>query len=436
MATDTLVYHVCEKTGTIHIPDVSAVYAKIVELNAGTFTNIFLNPEYNGHAVWADELAWMVANFGSIPIMLDIAGGWEHWLTLEEIAAAVAALNIKSLRIAELISYCIEEEIDFPTAYITSVLEYCAANNLEVYWCEWKVDWDGGNTFKDIITYIAGYEDIVTVAFKTNSGDLEPYAGFEYVKAMFTHWGATVESWYWHTRHKEEGPETLANPDNMPISWLVRHACEARDLGAEIIQFEPYWYFFGKLDGKANDNLVLNHYYLNSAMSMMETSINIMKTIFAEWLNGPAKANIHWINSRVDVGFGLQPSAFEFVKAPKKYAIGVYSLGSSSPSPRLWLKVEDVAVDILAKVLGTTIEKASLDREKMRVEVERIIHKYSAIAPLWDPNPGPTGAPRRRRVPGLPDVVISQQPVQIEDKNFVQVTVYVRCRVYPNRTWI
>jgi len=306
-----------------------------------------------------------------------------------------------------------------------------------VFWSEWKVDCAGGDTFKAIQTYIAGYEDIVTVAFKTNSGDLEPAAGFEYLKNLgFTHWGATVETWYWHTRHKDEEPPELCDPDNMPIAWMIRHALEAKTIGAEIIQFEPYWYFFGTNDGKAKETLKLLHYYLNSAMLSMETSTNILQTIFAEWLYGPDKDKIHWVNSRVEVGIGLQPSAFDFVKTPKKYAISVYSLGSSSPSRRLWLKIEDVVVDILVKVLGTTIEKAALIREQMRAEVERIIHKYSAIAPLWNPNLGPTGAPRRRRIPGLPDVVIGQEPVQIEDKNFVQVTVYVRCRVYPNRTWI
>lgn len=31
---------------------------------------------------------------------------------------------------------------------------------------------------------------------------------------------------------------------NMPIGMLIQHAFTARDLGAEVLQFEPYWYFF------------------------------------------------------------------------------------------------------------------------------------------------------------------------------------------------
>jgi hypothetical protein len=72
---DTLVYHVCEKTSgfIVHIPDVAAVYAQILAANDSKYPNILLLPEYNGHAVWADESAWIIANFTDIPVMVDVA---------------------------------------------------------------------------------------------------------------------------------------------------------------------------------------------------------------------------------------------------------------------------------------------------------------------------------------------------------------------------
>jgi hypothetical protein len=39
----------------------------------------------------------------------------------------------------------------------------------------------------------------------------------------------------------------------MPASLFVQHALEAGNMGAEILQFEPYWYLFD--NGEPNDNL-------------------------------------------------------------------------------------------------------------------------------------------------------------------------------------
>jgi len=41
----------------------------------------------------------------------------------------------------------------------------------------------------------------------------------------------------------------------MPPSLLLEHTLAAKGIGTEIIQFEPYWYFWS--DGEANDNLKL-----------------------------------------------------------------------------------------------------------------------------------------------------------------------------------
>ena len=90
MTLQTIVYHVSEKTSpefTVHMPSVSEVYQQILAANDGKVPNVVLLPEYNAHAVWADEAAWIVANFQGIPVMVDCAGGWEHHVTTEELAA-------------------------------------------------------------------------------------------------------------------------------------------------------------------------------------------------------------------------------------------------------------------------------------------------------------------------------------------------------------
>jgi hypothetical protein len=40
---------------------------------------------------------------------------------------------------------------------------------------------------------------------------------------------------------------------DMPPSLLLEHSFIAKDLGAKIIQYEPYWYFFD--NGEPNSNL-------------------------------------------------------------------------------------------------------------------------------------------------------------------------------------
>jgi hypothetical protein len=41
----------------------------------------------------------------------------------------------------------------------------------------------------------------------------------------------------------------------MPISLLVQHTLAAKNIGAEIIQFEPYGYFFNIEDGEVTEEL-------------------------------------------------------------------------------------------------------------------------------------------------------------------------------------
>ena len=94
MVLNTLVYHVSEKTApefTVHMPSVADVYAQILAANDGKVPSVVLLPEYNAHASWPDEAAWIIANFENIPVMVDVAGGWDHEVSTGELAVLIAA---------------------------------------------------------------------------------------------------------------------------------------------------------------------------------------------------------------------------------------------------------------------------------------------------------------------------------------------------------
>ncbi len=188
--------------------------------------------------------------------MLDVFGGGSEstptpMLTTEKISEAMDIANVKYIRIAEVISWHIENNIAFPTDYVKGVLDFCKTNHIQVFWTEWKDDFPAENveTFSAIKNYIAGYEDIVTVSFSTNSQELEPVDAYLKLNQNFTQWGTSIQPWYWNTTH---------NQDLMtcPPSLLLEQSLTAKALCAKIIQYEPYWYFFNYA-GSPNDNLKL-----------------------------------------------------------------------------------------------------------------------------------------------------------------------------------
>jgi hypothetical protein len=165
-------------------------------------------------------------------------------LSTNDILEAMAVFNVEWLRFSEVVSWHMEHNLSFPTDYVTAILNFCREHNLKLFWNEWKVH----SVFQTIQTYIVVFEDIITVVFSTNSIDLEPADGFMLVSTMFQQWGGSVQAWYW-SRHG------WVNPLDMPISLLIQHALSAKNTGAEILQFEPYWYFFD--NGEAKENLKL-----------------------------------------------------------------------------------------------------------------------------------------------------------------------------------
>ncbi len=445
----TVVYHISEQPTWIHMPDPAGVYQQIFEANKGWADQVLVYADYAGHENWQAEAEWIAQNLQGIPLMVDVAGAWPHHTTPQELEELMnqPGMDVRWIRITELVSYYMHLGLPFPTDYVLGMLEFCLQKGLKVYWCEWKVDYALGmpwevRVFDFIKEVIEGYEDIVTVGFKTNSGDLEPAAGFEHIKKFgFVNVGATVEAWYWETRHRPQDwtPEMdFANPEDMPVSWMIVHVHEALDAGMELIQFEPYWYFFEHTTGKQNPYLKILTDYVKTGVAGMEPASVILQTLKAEWTHGPDRDEVAWLDGRAStvVGYDVQPSVYDFNKLPGKYAVCAYGLGGSSLNRNVWLRTETVVFEVLVKTLGSTLDRAVLVREQMRSEVERIINMYSKIGGLWDPTPGPTGARKYRRIPGIYDVVVSQETGKGEDSKVAKVGLHVRCKIIPRKVRI
>jgi len=253
----TLVFHVQEMgEDWCHTPDINHIYQQILKLSQNR-CRILLLPQHN-YENWTKQFAWLADNFAntSIPIMLDVFGGGPGetptpMLSTDDILMTMAVCDVEWLRLAEVVSWHIDRNLPFPTEYVTTILNFCREHNLKAFWTEYKV---GDDVFQKIQTYIMGFEDIVTVSFSTNSGDLEPADGFTIMSKMFQHWGGSVQSWYWETYHRPND-DPFALTYQMPISLLIEHSLLAKYIGAEVIQFEPYWYFFD--NGEAKDSLRL-----------------------------------------------------------------------------------------------------------------------------------------------------------------------------------
>ena len=246
----TLIFHVCEKGAGYtwgHLPNVNYTYNQILKLNNGMY-DVLLLPEYEGDQNWTETFAWLKQNFAGIPIVLSVfEGGFNNspnrQLTVDQISEAVASLNVRELRIGEIVSWYMSRLSAFPADYVRGLLNFTRAHGLKMQWSEWEVDY---GVFQRIKGYIAGFEDIVTVTFQTNNKQVEPWDGFLSASGMFQHWGGSVQSWYWQERG-------YGSESDMPTSVLLEHTLAGKKLGAEILEFEPYWYLFD--NGEPRENL-------------------------------------------------------------------------------------------------------------------------------------------------------------------------------------
>ncbi len=250
-AKTILVFHVCE-TGADwgQLPNATDTYSKVAALSSDQYEIVFL-PQYKKSLNWDEDLAWLGENFRNVPTMLSVFEGGtnsvpDRQLTTGQISDAMAVSNVGWLRLAELVSWYDNNRTAVPVEYLRGIFSFARANNLKVLMGEWQAI---NSTLQRVKEYIAGFEDVVTIAFQTNSEDLEPVEGFRLVNRMFQHSGASVQAWYWWTHYD-------LPCEDMPIGLFINHALQARNMGAEVIQFEPYWYLFNNGEPREKLNLL------------------------------------------------------------------------------------------------------------------------------------------------------------------------------------
>jgi hypothetical protein len=94
---------------------------------------------------------------------------------------------------------------------------------------------------------------MVAVSFGTNSNQVEPVDGFALLN-RFQRRAASVQSWYWWERNGRQNGYELT----MPTELMRTHTSQAFQAGCEIVQYEPFSYFFENEFPKSTLSAVLN----------------------------------------------------------------------------------------------------------------------------------------------------------------------------------
>ena len=239
-----VIVQICEKNITHsfgHCRNVTYAYEQIKNGFAGH--EVLVSPEFEGNHNWTKTREWLATNFSGVPIVVDVFEGGFYKLphpnvmmNITELKQVMAVANVTAIRFPELISWLMNQtspNVFIPTAWVHDIFDFAISNNLRIIWSEWKL---GNNVEALTNSILAGYEEKITYVSQTNNEFQHPVIGFLYAM-QFPNWGASLQSWYWETNG-------FGNNNGMPISEFVQHTLIARNLGAQIIMFEPYWYFF------------------------------------------------------------------------------------------------------------------------------------------------------------------------------------------------
>ena len=216
-------------------------------LKNGTGYNLLLVPELPRSFDWNTQLKWYRDNLTNIPLCVTMFESSPTSIpytnmTLEQLGQVVDICDVRMIRFHEPVSWHIDHNESLPVESIRGILSFCRERGIGVFWNEWK---NTDVVWKRIADCIGGYEDMVTVSYGTNNVFNEPVAGYMAVREKFTHWGASVQPWYWADRYG-------GDPTSMPVWLLTWHALLAKNMGAEVLQFEPSWYFFDN-NGRLNE---------------------------------------------------------------------------------------------------------------------------------------------------------------------------------------
>lgn len=212
------------------IDSIQDIYSSIVEVNK-TGLGIGIEPQFTG-VDWNTQLEYL-RKCKDIPVMLNVyTSDDEYKIYPNQIEQAIESCPVKYLRFHEVVSYY---GYNLDVNYIHDLLNRSLLVwKIPVFWNEWDV-----STYPSIANIILTYEDTVLVSFGTNSGYYEPLQGYQYLQ-RFKRKAASVQSWYWWERNgRQSGYEYL-----MPPELMRQHTTLAFQSNCEIVQYEPYSYFF------------------------------------------------------------------------------------------------------------------------------------------------------------------------------------------------
>jgi hypothetical protein len=244
--TKTVMVHFSEKGdgSDVHCPYPHYAYELCKQRFAGK--SVWVIPEYEGNMNLNARVEMLAQNYTGILICIDAFEGGNNAsrpnvrLNIRDLEQIMSVADVRAIRFPEVISWYMlandtnTEPLPFPKEWIHEMLDFALSKGLKIYWSEWKLGTDIEEITKETL---AGYEDNITYLYQTNNPWEIPLIGNCYAHE-FQHWGASVQSWY------KVHPNDTEERDDLDIDIVAEYAKLARNMGAETIQFEPYWYFF------------------------------------------------------------------------------------------------------------------------------------------------------------------------------------------------
>ena len=234
----TMFFHIKNDpiNGPVTVGKVAAVYGALTKVASPLGFGVGLEPQCID--TWQNQLSYL-QEFAKIPTMLNVwTSDNAYAISTSQISQAMQLCPVKYLRFHEVMSYY-ADTINTPTTqnYIQSILAFSKNSGIPLFWNEWDI-----NTYPAIANIIKGYENNVLVSFGTNNINVQ--AGFAALQ-VFKRKAASIQSWYWSTLNGGQPGYEFT----MPPTLMAQFTLQAFQAGCEIVQYEPYSYFF---DNNAN----------------------------------------------------------------------------------------------------------------------------------------------------------------------------------------
>jgi len=240
--TEIVIVHFAERPNTQPVsscPNPSYTYG----LTKAGFASkeVWVLPEYDANLNLTQRTAWLRDNFKEIPIVVDVfEGGFNPtpnvMLSLGDLEQIMAIVNVTAIRFPEVLSWYMNinstTPMPVPVAWVHNMFDFAMSHNLKIYWSDWKL----GNDLEALTNKtLAGYEDKITYLYQTNNQYQIPLVGYSYAH-QFQHWGSSVQSWYVDEQNNTRW--------DLTVNTVAEYLTLARNMGAQTIEFEPYFYFY------------------------------------------------------------------------------------------------------------------------------------------------------------------------------------------------